>query len=193
MYDKLEYDPSTKGPLVDRYPELSKYPEFSDSLGDKLLRYCILYYDESSPFFKNKDLDDRRNRCYESVKADIELRNEVEAFGEKFRAVTLRWFKLHHSYLFEEWVSRKFDFHENNLYLSTPFHVFADVEKAIQRKELIKKNLENDRTALLGLENALFKDDKTKKMLTKAANESSLSGYAEKMARNFFEELEENG
>jgi len=188
---QLEYDPSTKGFLIDRYPELSKYPNFSDNLGDKLLRYCILFFDDNSPFAKNRDLDDKKNKCFEAAKSDMEVRNEVEKEGERYRGVIYDWFNLSHSYTFLEWWSRKKDYTSNVIYLSSNLASFADPEKAIQRKNDIKKNLESDRSSLLGLENALFKDEKTKKMLTRAASEASLSGVAEKYAVNFFDELAE--
>lgn len=192
---ELEYDPSTKGPLVERYPDLAKYPEFSEGLGDKLLRFCILYYDEASPFFKNRDIEDKKNKCYEAIKADMELKKEVEYMGNQFKLVALRWFKLHHSYTFEEWWSRKVDFHENSMYLTTSLTALLkpeDEARVIQRKEGIKKNLGQDRDALLALENTLFSDEKIKKLITRAANEASLTGYAEKYAKNFFEELEKS-
>jgi len=189
-YEKLEYNPTVSGLLIDKYPDLEKYVEFKGKLGDKLLRFCILYFDEESPFYKNRDLDDRKNKCYEAAKADLEVRNEVEGNGSRFVQIALRWFKLHNTYVFEEWISRKMDFHENNSYLSMSLASFGDMEKAIQRKTEIKKNLETDRAALLNLENSLFKDEKSRQLLTKAVNEANLGSYAERNARNFFEDLE---
>lgn len=191
-YDNLEYDPSTKGPLAERYQEIAKYIEFCGKLGDNLLRFCILYFDENSPFYKNRDLDDKRNKCYEAVKSDMETRREVESMGREYKAVALRWFKLHHSYTFTSWWARKVDYSENILYLASPLSSFDDPEKALIQKKTIKANLAGDMAELLNLENSLFKDEKTRALLTKAANESSLSGFAERMAVNFFEEMENN-
>lgn len=194
-YDQLEYDPSTKGPLAERYDDIGKYPEFAGKHGDNLLRFAVLYFDENSPFYKNSDLEDKKNKCYEALKSDMETRKAVESMSKEYKAVALRWFKLHHSYTFEEWLSRKMDFHENSLYLSTNLISLTkeeDVSRAIQRKREIKANLEQDRSALLNLENTLFNNEKTKKLITKAANEASLSGFAEKFAVNFFDELQEN-
>lgn len=194
-YDQLEYDPSTKGPLAERYDDVAKYSEFCGKLGDNLLRFAILYFDENSPFYKNSDLEDKKNKCYEALKSDMETRKAVESMSKEYKAVALRWFKLHHSYTFELWWARKLDFHQNSQYLATDLSSLLkeeDVARAIQRKELIKKNMDSDMSALLGLENTLFNNEKTKKLITKAVNEASLSGYAEAYSVNFFDELQEN-
>ena len=189
-YDKLKYNPLSTGRLTHRHEELSPYNEFATELGDALLRYCILSFDEDSPFFKNRDLDDKKKKVFGVLNLKADAKAEIESHGTKYREVAFRWFSLHHSYIFEEWLSRKSDWHENNAYLAMPLALAADQEKMVAHKAKIKSSLESDRQALLNLENTLFSDDKTKQLLIIAANEAKLPA-AEEYATNFFDELEE--
>ena len=96
------------------------------------------------------------------------------------------------SKIYEMWHSifaHSIAYHSDTLYLSASLDV-GNEEKQVAAKMKIKERLSGDRETLLQLESSLFKDKRTMKAVTQAANEASLEGYAEKHATNFFEEPE---
>lgn len=192
-FSEMEYDPTVEGKMVDVYPELSVYEEFTipNSVGydtlDSLVRYCLLWLDEDSPFYRVKDLVEKTTVCIKHAKCGTEAIKEIESDGPDYRKVLLRVLRLSNNYLFDEWWSRKLAYHSDTLYLSAKLDP-GNEEKMVAAKIKIKASLTQDRETLLDLESSLFKDKKTKKAVTKAANEASLDGYAERFSVNFFEE-----
>lgn len=192
MYENLEYDPTIPGLLIEKYPNLAVYPEFTEAgdLGgkvlDRIIRYIILYCDHDSPFFKERDLDERHRKCVEAAKVDLTAENAIKSGHPIYKRALLRWFKLGvNGYVFENWISLKLDFHESSSYLSASLATASDPEAMVRQKTLIKKGRDEDMKALLDLEKQLFADPKVQKLVTQAANENSLIGWPEKMAEDY--------
>lgn len=191
-YENLEYDPTTPGLLIEKYPDLSAYPEFTEAgdlsikILDRILRYIILYCDRESPFYKTSDLSERHRKCVEAAKVDLTAENAITSGHPIYRRALLRWFKLGISgYIFQNWWSRVLDYAENSLYLATSLSNSADPEKMIQRKNDIKKSRDEDMKALMNLEQQLFTDKQIQKLVNRAANEDSLVGWAERLAEEY--------
>ena len=190
----MEYDPTVAGDMISAYPELARYEEFSEPVEvapevlDQILRYTMLWLDEESPFYKERDLEYKSSQCMKYAGCKTEAKNCIAKYSQDYRRCLLRYMKLCNNYRFEEWLSLKLDFHENTAYLSASLSSTPDPEKAIERKIKIKTNRQADLERLLQIEDSLFKDDKTRKAVTKAANEAGLVGFAEKYAENFFEQ-----
>lgn len=188
----MDYDPFVKKPMVEAYPELD-YPEFTipsdpSSNLDGFLRFVILFTSEDSPYYKETDLDRRKNKCTSALNLEFDTLKQIDDESHDYKMVMLRWFKINFSYLFEEWMSRKLAFHQDTLYLRTsPFDKKhgADAEKVMARQAMVKKNLPGDRDELLGLESRLFKNKLTQKLVNSAVN--SMEGYAEEWADKYDE------
>lgn len=192
MYENLEYDPTIPGLLIDKYEDLAAYPEFTEAgdLGikilDRILRYIILYNSDESPFYKERDFDERHRKCVEAAKVDLTAEKAITSGHPIYRRALLRWFKLGiSSYIFQNWWSRVLDYAENSLYLSASLTTASDPEAMVRQKTLIKKGRDEDMKALLDLEKQLFADPKVQKLVTQAANENSLIGWPEKMAEDY--------
>lgn len=192
-FSEMLYDPTVGGNMTDVYEDLSVYPDLkvptSVQYGtlDELVRYCLLWLDEGSPFYRVKDLVEKSKKCTQYAGCGPEAINEIEKEGQDYRKVLLQCIKLTNNYLFDEWWSRKLAYHSDVLYLSASLDA-GNEEKQVAAKIKIKEKISGDREVLLSLENSLFKDKKTIRAVTKAANEASMDGYAEKYATNFFEE-----
>jgi hypothetical protein len=194
-FSEMPFDPTVNGKMTEVYPEISVYPDFKvpdsvqyDTL-DELVRYCFLWLDGDSPFYRVRDLKEKQKNCIQYAGCGPEAINEIEKEGRDFRKVLLQALKLTNNYLFDEWWSRKLAYHSDISYLSASFDV-GNEEKQVAAKMKIKEKISGDRETLLQLENSLFNDKRTMKAVTQAANEASLEGYAEKHATNFFEEPE---
>jgi len=194
-FSEMPFDPTVKGKMTEAYPEISVYPDFKvpESVQyttlDELIRYCFLWLDEDSPFYKVKDLKEKSKFCIQHAGCGPEAINEIEKEGRDYRKVLLQAIKLTNNYLYDEWWSRKLAYHSDILYLSASLDV-GNEEKQVAAKIKIKEKISGDRETLLQLENSLFKDKRTMKAVTKAANEASLDGFAERYATNYFEEPE---
>lgn len=85
-FKKLQYNVYELSPdksVIKSFPELSRYPEFSDSLltvldRDKVIRYVILCYDKRSPLLGEKNLIKRKKLAVEIAGFEMQKDNNYD-------------------------------------------------------------------------------------------------------------------
>lgn len=193
-FSGMIYNPTVGGRMIDHYEDLSIYPVFTSPVEvsmdvlDQMIRYAILWNEPDSPLYRIKDLKKKHKECLSIANCSLEAEKYISSWGRDYRNVVFQILKLSNDYLMQQWWSRKLDYHSNVSYLAASLGSSSDPEKEIALKLKIKGALDQDMKELMELESTLFPDKRSRRAMSKAAEEASLDGYAEKHATNFFEE-----
>jgi hypothetical protein len=147
---------------------------------DKMLRFTILYLDPLSPFFDERDFNQRKRACLDALKYDQEERflTEVDELTQYWQQVMFEYFKMINAIDFESWLSSKLAFHIINMELRNPALALDPKKRADTMKAMneARKNLQS-------LQADIFPDERTQRIISEKATED-LGGHAEENALN---------
>ncbi len=195
-FSKLKYDIS-KVPagkcVIDVFPELADYKEFSERKDDKVTRWIILLIDDQSPFFKmHNDFHERAKAVYKYLELDHKLLKAYidgeigdEERENRFRIdVNGKIFKFfilldNHSYL--AWYTIWSNFHDTIAFLQIPIDPLDDqYEAKFEKKQKIGEKLPAMQGQLAHYEKLVFGDTKIKQI---AVNQvAKITNWPEKFA-----------
>lgn len=185
------FDPNLKkGELMWKvYPSLSKRDCFcklgedekdkgfnSGSL-NKMLKFVVLFVDPASPYGAEKDFDTRLDKCrvHLHLRPGDKLFKEILEGGEWWQRLVFEYFKMINGHLYEKWFTTKTSYHLTSMELRSPD------TKAVDRVRL-QKILDEIYDSLVKIENLVFPDEMTKRLINMKATETVLTGYAERFA-----------
>lgn len=200
-FSKLKYDISkvpTNEFVVDHFPELADYHEFSDKKEDALLRWVILAVDDGSPFFVHRDFEERSKAVYKYLKLDIpqlseyisgdlmfmnsKLNVENKNFRIKISSKIFKFFIVLDKSAYMTWYSLWFSFQENNAFLQIPLDPEDNkYEDKMEKKGKIRSKLPEDQKQLSDFEKQIFGDSGIKSIVTKQSAKSI--NFPERMAK----------
>lgn len=170
--------------VIDKFPDLATYKEFSNRDNDHLLKIAFLATDEGSPFLK-KDRDDYEKRItsiFDYLKLDDKelLSSIVLNSNEDYSAIVNRFFVMCDNLAYVMWSDNLFNFHMIGVALRQPpsmNNMIADMEK--------RAKLQNQRILLheqlVELEQKIFPDSTTRKIARKEV--AKILQFPEKMAQ----------
>ena len=158
--------------VVDKFPELSEYKEFSDKKDDLLLRIAFFSTDEQSPFLK-KYRDDYEKRIlgvFDYLKIDDQdLLNEILINrNESYSSIVNRFFVLCDNLAYVMWSNMLFNFHMSSVALRrTPDEdkMTEEMDKRAKLQQQQKKIHED----LVAYEAIIFPDTTTRKIIRQEA------------------------
>jgi len=183
----MKYDLSTipKGQcVIEQFPELSGYKEFSDWTKDNLLRIAFLATDEGSPFLK-KDRDDYEKRLnsifeYLGLKDDELLEDIILNRNEDYSAIVNRFFVLCDNLAYTMWSNMLFNFHMVGVALRQPPNMENMISEMDKRAKLQKQQKEIHED-LVAYEAQIFPDTSTRKIIRQEA--AKILQFPEKFAK----------
>ncbi len=175
----MRFDPSIKEPLIQAYPPLavrSKY--FPD---DKALRFYIYLIAPDSPLAQEKDWDLRIDKALEycGINRDSEAYISFVEGREEVQDAVFELFRLYASVKYEAWFSTKQSFHILNARLRDNYGL-KDADRL-----RVMKEIDQITERLVKMEYELFKEEHIHDIIAERAAAKSLSGYAEKFAREY--------
>lgn len=192
-YSKLKYNPmvlSRQQRMWEVYRDfanrklLSEIPPNADDLVnfdlidlDKMLKFIVLFVDPLSPFAGEKDFDIRMDLAFNDLgfNKNVKFWKFIENNSLYYQEVLFEYFKMVNSHSYEFWFAMKMSFHLFNKELRSGEDM-KSTERA-RANETQFKNLQH----IIKLENSLFPDEVTKKMISDQATQG-MTGYAEKFA-----------
>lgn len=191
-YLKIKYNPMVVSkmkriwnvyPDFKRRPILCSIPPDSEELEnfdlldlDKLLKFVVLFIDPLSPFANEKNFDIRIKASLDALGYSTKLLfyRQVRDNTEYFQEILFEYFKMIHSLRYETWFSINSSFHISNKELR------QEGLDAKKRVDISRSQIDN-LDMITKLENSLFPDELTKKIIADKATQG-MKGYAEKYA-----------
>lgn len=189
-FSLLPYDVSKPGLLIDNYPQLKYYEEFSDPANDKLLKLVVLITDENSPFVRSE-------KSFTGIVASsckfLEITDEnfiqslIMGYGSDDIDIVFEmqcsYFRINNNWEYNTWYDLMYQYHENSLVLRTPLNAAdRDYEKKAEIKQKIRNHQVDLQKTLVQYENQIFPSGTNiKKVITKHV--SKVTNWPEKMAR----------
>ncbi|AIM37393.1 hypothetical protein KO02_12345 [Sphingobacterium sp. ML3W] len=178
--------------MMEVYPELGNYEEFSKSEQDPILMIMILMVDEDSPFVKayRDNVEMRLQKIYQYLGLEtydsmfIEI-NEGHNFV--FNNMVFKWFMLSDSLAYETWYSMQINYHINNLFLRRPLDFDNNPEKNMDTRAKIRKELPASHKELVEFERVVFPDTFSRKIVKEqvAKNYTPPEQFAQKKEDEF--------
>lgn len=189
-FTDLAYDVSKPGLLIDNYPELKYFDEFSDSADDTLLKLVVLITDENSPIVKTE-----KNftgivtaACkYLTIEDGVFIESLIMGYGgeevDKVFNMQCSYFRHLNNWEYNTWYDLMYQYHENSLVLRTPLNAAdRDYEKKAETKQKIRNHQVELQKTLVQYENQIFPaGTNIKKVITKHV--SKVTNWPEKMAK----------
>lgn len=170
-----KYDLKISEPLIEAYPELSRFDEFIGD--DSKLRFVIALLDADD---KNTDLS---KRIYQAAKiAGLKGGDEL-LDDQEIERMLCRYFVILNNETFETWLSKKVSFGEAAHQLRASISNTKDPLKATELKLKINELIEKLRTDILKLERTLFKDPLIERKI-KESTSNRVIHYAERFAES---------
>lgn len=174
-----------KKSMVDSYEVLklrevfvSGIPEEPMSFADldNMTRFVVLFVDDESPYYREKDYDLRVLACINHLGIGVNLQKKIKGKCLTFLAMLTEYLKLSNNARFEAWLSIKMLYHSLTEQARSPvaladLNVNDRIKLASQLRSLAQEVLEAD--------HLLFPDAKTAKLV--AQNVTQVN-YAEKFA-----------
>jgi len=168
----MKYNPNAKGTILEAYPELQNFEEFSGS--DEKLRFVIILLDE-----ENQEGDIERRVASAAKKAGLRPDGLLE--DKEVERMLCRYFIVLNNQTFELWLSKLIAFGEANYQLRSSVTLYKDPIKAMEVKLKVGEGAERLRKDIMNLERALFKDPVVEKKI-KQSVEGRTIHYAELFA-----------
>jgi hypothetical protein len=169
----LKYDLSlvSEGQLViERFPDLAGYKEFSDPENDLLLRIAFLAIDEGSPFLKKyrDDYENRINSIFEYLELDDkELKAAIILnSNENYSAIVNRFFVLCDNLAYVMWSNMLFNFHMIGVALRQPPNM-ANLTAEMDKRAKLQVQQSQLHEQLAEYEAKIFPDSTTRKTARK--------------------------
>jgi len=161
------------------YPRLKAFVPYFREYGmtdkqiDQHLRMTILFVGKKSPFYSEKNFHVRYELClnelgYESKEID---KDQLEEF-------IYHYFIWVNDRQFEAWYSKKVSFHEQNKFIRRGIDDDTDATKVNRVSTAIDELNEQ----IIKIENSLFPDEYTEKIISRKVAETQLTGFAEEFA-----------
>lgn len=188
----LVYDVSKPGLLIDNYPELKYFDEFSDPADDQLLKLVVLMTDENSPIVRvEKNFTGIVSAACKYLKITDQnfIESLVMGYGseEIDRVFTMQcaYFRHLNNWEYNTWFDLMFQYHENSLVLRTPLNASdRDYEKKAETKQKIRNHQLELQKTLVQYENQIFPQaTNIKKMITKHV--AKVTNWPERMAKDY--------
>lgn len=189
-FSALQFDPSRPGKLIENYPELLEYKQFTNVADDLFLKLAILISDEESPFVKKE----RNFRGIvvtasdylgipETIQDDLINGNLTETVAKIIDMQSV-YFMMFNNWEYQSWWDMCFQYHRNSLLLRTPID-FSDKDyekksETTQRIRIHQKSLQAD---LIQYENLIFPKGTNVKKVVSKDTAKKLTNWAEKMAK----------
>lgn len=189
-FEKLPYDISRPGLLVENYPELTYYGEFSDPADDKLLKLVVLITDENSPFVRSEKSFTGivTSACNylglgDPYFIDLLVTGHSSEETDKVFSMQCAYFRHLNNWEYNTWYDLMFQYHENSLVLRTPLNASdKDYEKKAETKQKIRNHQVELQKTLVQYESQIFPTNtNTKKVITKHV--AAITNWPERMAR----------
>ena len=167
------------------------YKSWSQKQLDLLLRFIVLQIDPESPLFEITDLEKKKESAKTLLqkkypedkwsKVWVEIDEELELYNQKL----YEFFVIVNDHDYEHWYSLKIQLHRFNAELRGNFREDKDgsIEKNLNSRRYISKEIKNLKNELDSVEIRLFPDNKrlAKKIATLSMAEA-IGGFAEKYA-----------
>lgn len=189
-FSLLPYDVSKPGLLIENYPQLKYYEEFSDPKNDKLLKLVALITDENSPFVKSEKSFTGivvASCKYLDINDQLFIESLIMGYGgndvDTVFDMQCSYFRHLNNWEYNTWYDLMFQYHENSLVLRTPLNAAdRDYEKKAETKQKIRNHQVELQKTLVQYENQIFPSaTNIKKVITKHV--SKVTNWPEKMAR----------
>lgn len=169
--------------VIDHFPELADYKEFSDKENDLILRIAFFATDEGSPFLKKErdDYEKRITAILEYLKVDdSELLNEIVInVNQAYSSIVNRFFTLCDNLAYVMWSNMLFNFHMIGVALrQTPDMKNLTVE--MDKRAKLQSQQADLHEKLISYEAQIFADTATRKMIRKEV--AKIIQFPEKMA-----------
>ncbi len=170
--------------MVDTYPVLAMRPVFSKGIDEEpmsfsdldiMTRFVVLFTDEDSPYYREKDFDVRMNICAAHLSVGPNLMKKIRT-GLTFSFMLTEYLKLSNTPRFEAWLSIKMLFHDLAQEARTP-SVLSD--SSIAQRMALAEKLMSLSQSVLEADHLLFPDAKTAKLVAQTV---TAPNYAEKFA-----------
>lgn len=170
----MRYDPNCKEPIEERYPTLKGITD-----DDKLLRFVLFMIQEDSPFLL-ADIDDYEKRLEKVSKhLNADYPNILNGENLEYNKVCHSVFSRMDNIAYVIWQSKLINFQQLTMFLRSPLNV-DDMEKSINQRLNVEKQLPIIHKALVDYEKQLFPDVYTRKVIREET--SRLLQFAEKHA-----------
>lgn len=192
-FSKLKYDISkvpTGKCVIDVYPELAEYKEFSQRKDDNLVRWVILLVDDQGPFFKmHTDFQERAKAVYNhlsltcrTLKSYIDGNIDDDVFRIDINSKIYKFFILLDKHSYTAWYTIWSNFQETNAFLQIPIDPLDDAYEAkFEKKQKISEKLPAMQTQLAQYEKLIYGDTKIKQIVVNQV--AKMTNWPEKMAK----------
>lgn len=190
-FSKLPYDVSKPGLVLENYPELLDFEQFSDPEDDQLLKLAILITEEQSPFVQKEReftgivtgacayLNITNTNFISDLITGYPSKDVSKVFG-----MQSLYFRMLNKWEYNTWYDYMYQYHENSMVLRTPLNSSDDkYEAKAKTKQEIRKHQKDLTKDLIAYEGQIFKTNTNiKKVLTKHA--AVITNWPEKMAKD---------
>lgn len=194
-FSKLRYDISKPGFLIDNYPELGEFREFTKQTDDIYLKLAVLISDEESPFVRTeKDYTKIIIRSCEFLKIDdfdfiqalvmgSSMLDSANNQADKVRQFVHLLFTTLNNWAYQVWYNMMFSFHESSLVIRTPLSPDdKDYETKAGKKQVMLKQMPTMQKDLVNYEAQIFPNTIVKKIVTQKT--AVITNWPEKMAKD---------
>lgn len=154
--------------VIDHFPELAEYKEFSNPDQDNLLRISIFATAEGSPFVKQEreDYEKRLIKIFEYLKyKDARLISKI-SLGEHsdYESIVNKYVMFCDNLAYVMWLNKLRMFHYIGIALRKPMDMDNPVSD-MQKRAALDKQLQDVYTSLIEYEAQVFSDIPTRKKL----------------------------
>lgn len=190
-FSKCPYDISKPGLLLEHYPDLLLYSEFSDPEDDTLLRLAIAITEEQSPFVQKERefIGIVTSACsYLKINNTAFITELIQGISgldvDKVFSMQAMYFRMLNKWEYNSWYDHMYQYHENSMVLRTPLNSADDKYEAKSKtKQEIRKAQKELTKDLIAYEGQIFlAHTNIKKVLTKHA--AVITNWPEKMAKD---------
>lgn len=170
---KMRYNPDSVlsgKTVIDKYPELSEYIEFSDKKNDKLLRVALFATDQESPFVKleREDYEKRLTKIFEHLSiVDNKLLSDLSLGANQiYEGMINRFFMQTDNLAYVMWSNKLRMFH----YIGISLRKAPDLNNMVadmQKRSVLDTSLKNIYNDLVDYEAQVFTDIPTRNKIRK--------------------------
>lgn len=188
----LQFDPSKPGKLIDNYPELLEYKQFTNPEDDIFLKLAILISDEQSPFVRKE----RNFRGIvvtaaeylgipETIQDDLIYGNLTDKVAKIIDMQSV-YFAMFNNWEYQSWWDMCFQYHRNSLLLRTPIDFSdKDYEKKSETTQKIRIHQKSLSADLIQYENLIFPAGTNIKKIVSKEAAKKITNWPERMAKDY--------
>lgn len=145
---------------------------------DKLCRFVVLFADEGSKYYREKDYTVRVRICLQDLKlpAQSAVGKEILQKGDTFLEMLTEYFKIANNVRFEAWLSLKMEFHSLTSMMRSEV-TMTDV--AVGNRLKLADQIHKISVQVAEMDHRLFPDANTARLVSETV---SRPNYAEKYA-----------